>query len=276
MCFGACGPEAGYEPPGMRTWLILVLAGALSAATSAGTETETLYRPVRNESTLNYLLHLPRHYHAGEKAFPLLFFLHGIAQKGNGSIESLEKVAEDGPFRTMRDGRWDSSLPLIVVGPQSSGLLPWWRGAEVRRVLDHIVATYRVDPSRRYLTGISMGGRSAWWLAKNFSNEFAAIVPASTWAGELSRSCEVFRRLGVWAFHGGRDPLIGLSAGQRPIQALNACTPPLRPAPKITVLEDAGHGQWHRIYANEHGEANVGGDGRRYTDIYRWMLSFSL
>lgn len=260
----------------MRIWLMLVLAVGPGATASAAGEATALYRPVRNEGTLNYLLHLPRPYHVGEKAFPLLLFLHGIAQKGNGTIESLQKVAEDGPFRTMRDGRWDSSLPLIVVGPQSGGVQPWWRGDEVRRLLDHIVTTYRVDPSRRYLTGISMGGRSAWWLAKNFSNEFAAIVPTSAWAGELSRSCAIFRRLGVWAFHGARDPLIGLSAGRRPIETLNACTPPLRPAPKLTVLEEAGHGQWHRVYENQHGEANIGGDGRRYTDIYRWMLSFSL
>jgi poly(3-hydroxybutyrate) depolymerase len=258
-----------------RVGLVLAFVGALCLGSPAQADPAMPYRPVLNDGTLNYLLHLPAGYHDTDGAFPLLLFLHGIAQKGGGSVEALEKVAADGPFRTMRDGLWDPTLPLIVVGPQSGGIQPWWRGDEVRKVLAHVMATYRVDPSRRYVTGISMGGRSAWWLAKNFSNEFAALVPVSAWAGELSRSCEVFRHLPVWAFHGARDPLIGLSAGMKPIETLAACAPPLQPAPKLTVIEDAGHGQWQRIYTNAHQEADTGGDGRRYTDIYRWMLSFA-
>ena len=233
-----------------------------------------LYEPVRNDGTLSYLIHLPRGYEKSRDPFPLLFFLHGVAQKGDGSLEQLKRVAEYGPFRTMRDGEWDESLPLIVVGPQSTGIQPWWRGEEVRAVLAHLMATYRIDPDRRYLSGISMGGRGVWWLGKNFSNEFAAMVPVSGWAGDVSRSCEVFRGMGVWAFHGARDPLIGLSAGQKPVAALEACSPALDPGPKLTVFEDAGHGQWRRVFESLHGEAHIGADGVSYTDIYRWMLTF--
>ena len=234
-----------------------------------------LFQGIEHEGTLNYLLHLPVGYQESAEPYPLLLFLHGIAQKGDGSADSLRRVAADGPFRTMREGLWDQRLPMIVVGPQSSGIQPWWRGDEVRKVLAHVLATYRIDKSRRYLAGISMGGRSVWWLAKNFSNEFAAIVPTSGWAGDVTRSCAVFRHMGIWAFHGAHDSLIGLSAGRRPVETLAACQPPLTLAPKISVLEDAGHGQWYRVFANEHHQSNQGGDGEVYTDIYRWMLSFS-
>ena len=175
----------------------------------------------------------------------------------------------------MREGRWDQRLPLIVIGPQSGGIQPWWRGEEVRKVLKHVMGTYRIDPSKRYVAGISMGGRSAWWLAKNFSNEFAALVPVSGWAGDVSRSCDVFRGMAVWAFHGALDPLIGLSAGRKPVDALSACTPAIEPAPRITVLDDAGHGQWRRVFESEHYDANEGADGALYSNIYRWMLTFS-
>lgn len=239
---------------------------------AAGTEENAWFRPVENPDTLNYLLHLPAGYPDSKATYPLLFFLHGIAQKGDGSPSSLERVSRDGPFRTMRDGLWDPDLPFIVVGPQSTGLQPWWRGEEVRRVLAHIMVTYRVDPHRRYLTGISMGGRGVWWLAKNFSNEFVAVVPVSAWAGDVSHSCEVFRGMGVWAFHGARDGLIGLASGRKPIDALRTCHPALIPPPAITIL-DSGHGQWQRIYENNHGDEHVGGDGVIYRDIYRWLLS---
>jgi len=260
--------------------LTLTLLASLAPALQAGSPVpgqaeEALFRQVENAGSLNYLLHLPLGYEQSDQAYPLLLFLHGIAQKGDGSPESLQKVSTDGPFRTMREGLWDQRLPLIVIGPQSGGIQPWWRGEEVREVLTHVMDTYRVDPSRRYLSGISMGGRSAWWLAKNFASEFAALVPASSWAGDVSHSCNGLNHMGIWAFHGRRDPLIGLSAGRKPIDALTRCTPPLQLPPRLTVLEDAGHGQWHRIYGGQFDDSNTGGDGALYSDIYRWMMSFN-
>lgn len=258
--------------PVLAGLLLMVQAGG--GAILAAESRLPLYRPVENGGTLNYLLHLPAGYESSDQPYPLLFFLHGIAQKGGGSSEALERVARDGPFRAMREGHWDPELPLIVVGPQSSGIQPWWRGDAVRAVLAHLSETYRIDPARRYVAGISMGGRAAWWLARNFPDEFAALVPVSGWAGDVSRSCESFRGMAIWAFHGARDPLIGLSAGRRPIEDLNACAPVLNPAPHITVFDDAGHGQWRRVFESGHSDRNRGADGEAYTDIYRWMLTF--
>jgi poly(3-hydroxybutyrate) depolymerase len=258
---------------GLLGLIAFLLPAAGASAESAADD--RLFQKVAGVDTPGYLVHLPAGYAASEETFPLLLFLHGIAQKGDGGLEALDRVAEDGPFRTMRDGFWDESLPLVVVGPQSGGLQPWWRGEEVRKVLAHIRSTYRVDPRRNYLAGISMGGRSVWWLAANFPGEFAAMVPASAWAGEIGNRCTNLAHLAVWAFHGERDTLIGLSAGQRPVDALNTCeVTPALPA-RLTVL-DAGHGQWDRVFANGHRDANTGGDGRTHTDIYRWLLSFSL
>lgn len=246
-------------------------AQSAESAEQAGTPN---YQAVSSEASLNYLLHLPEGYEASDQSYPLLLFLHGIAQKGGGSSAALEEVAEDGPFRTIREGDWDESLPFIVVGPQSGGLLPWWQGNAVRDVLAVVEKRYRIDASRRYLTGISMGGRSTWWLAKNFSNEFAALIPVSSWAGNVSHSCEVFRGMGIWAFHGAKDPLIRLKSGRKPIDVLEACTPKLTPAPKITVLEDVGHGQWQKVYTSGHEGSALGSDGQWHSDIYRWLLTF--
>ncbi len=273
MLPGSRPPPRHHLPkPRIIAGLLVASVLMMSPGTPCRAEAAAPYRAVHPPGALSYLVHLPSGYETVEASYPLLFFLHGIVQKGNGSDASLQRVAAHGPFRSMRDGLWDQELPLIVVGPQSTGLQPWWRGEEVRKVLAHVMATYRVDPRRRYLSGISMGGRGVWWLAKNFSNEFAAVVPVSAWAGDVSRSCEVFRGMGVWAFHGARDGLIRLASGRAPIDALRACRPALRPPPAITVL-DAGHGQWARIYGNQHGGSHLGADGASYHDIYRWMLS---
>lgn len=282
---GVWAAAAGWAAtPGLLALAVTLIAAGPFAAADPATpppDTTPLYRPVAHPGIPGYLVHLPEGYEDPSASFPLLFFLHGIVQKGDGSTGALERVADHGPFRTMRDGAWDRSLPLIVVGPQSTGLQPWWRGGAVRSVLEHVRATYRVDHRRVYLSGISMGGRGVWWLAKNFSNEFAAVVPVSAWAGDLSRSCDVFRGMGIWAFHGDRDPLIRLASGRQPIETLGACSPPLAPSPLLTVLTDAGHGQWGRVYGPSVLETSAGDDGNKgadatgHRDIYRWMLTFS-
>ena len=48
----------------------------------------------------------------------------------------------------MREGQWNAQLPLIVVGPQAGGVQPWWPGAEVKKVLEHVKSSYRVDVRR--------------------------------------------------------------------------------------------------------------------------------
>ena len=121
-----------------------------------------------------------------------------------------------------------------------------------------------------------MGGRSAWWLTEQIPEQISALVPVSGWAGDLSASCGQMKHVAVWAFHGDRDPLIRPSSGQKPIDTLNRCDPPLESPPHITMLDDVGHGQWEKVYANQHGDTNTGGDGVLYQDIYRWMLSFRL
>jgi hypothetical protein len=63
--------------------------------------------------------------------------------------------------------------------------------------------------------------------------------------------------------------VVSLASGQRPIAALAACGAQAT----LTVLEATGHGGWARVYSNHHGASNVGGDGRDYADVYRWLLS---
>jgi poly(3-hydroxybutyrate) depolymerase len=47
-----------------------------------------------------------------------------------------------------------------------------------------VVATHAIDPERVYLTGHSMGGRGAFYLAYRAPERFAAIAPL--------RGCESF------------------------------------------------------------------------------------
>ncbi|MDJ0928241.1 MAG: hypothetical protein QNJ73_11415 [Gammaproteobacteria bacterium] len=231
------------------------------------------YQFVQSENSLNYLLRLPVGYDDGNQHYPLLVFLHGLGEKGNGSANAIQKVAVHGPFRSMQDGNWDADLPLIVAGPQVGGLQPWWPHRDVLKTINALQADYRIDPRRIYLTGLSMGGRAVWEIAEKVPGRAAAIIPVAGWAGQITAVCGQLE-LGVWAFHGSEDGTVKFADGQKPIDAMNACDPGPRVPAHMTRLEGVAHNNWDMIYENRHGDRHTGADGKEYDNIYRWLLTF--
>jgi hypothetical protein len=67
-------------------------------------------------STLGYLEASPLGYGAGP--VPLLVFLHGLNQAGNGMSE-LERVDDFGIPRIIADGGWSESRPFLVLSPST-------------------------------------------------------------------------------------------------------------------------------------------------------------
>jgi predicted peptidase len=233
------------------------------------------YSHVKTKETFNYLLRLPDAYAGSERKFPLLVFLHGVGEMGSGSAKSIEKVARHGPFRSMREGNWDPSLPLIVAGPQVGGLKWWWPIDKVSKFVQYLVENYRIDRNRIYVTGVSMGGRGVWDLAEKYPQRAAAMIPAGAWAADLKKDCASMRDIGVWAFHGTEDGLIKFRDGVEPIETLRNCNPSPRYNPVLTPLQGAEHGSWELVYDNRHGGRQIGADGQEYDNIYRWLLTFS-
>jgi len=233
------------------------------------------YDFVQTKNTFNYLLWLPANYDESERKYPLLVFLHGIGEMGSGSKKSIEKVARHGPFRSMREGNWDTSLPMIVAGPQVGGLRWSWPTKKTAEFGQYLVSNYRVDRNRIYVTGVSMGGRAVWELAEEYPQRAAAIVPAGGWAGDLRKDCASMRDIAVWAFHGTKDGVIKFRDGRKPVQTMRDCDVAPRYEPVLTPLNGAEHGNWELVYDNRHGGTHAGADGKEYDNIYRWLLTFS-
>src|SRR5262249_36114902 len=107
---------------------------------------------------------LPQDYGRREKRWPLILYLHGGWRRG-GDIEMgpdfrLPQAVEEGP-----------SFPFLVVFPQRPPGENW---ADTGKPLHFPVAVmnkYAVDRERVYLTGHSMGGRGAWYLATNILSD---------------------------------------------------------------------------------------------------------
>lgn len=232
-------------------------------------------------SGYHYLLSLPSSYEAAKaERWPLLFFLHGTAPRGS----NVWDLAQQGPPRLLAGvcgagigsaGSTAVSEPLtarerevavqlarqfVVVAPQCPHYEVWNDNA-LLALLDEVVATQRIDPTRVYLTGLSMGGFGAWSLAMRFPARFAALVPicgggrVADIAASMQQQPSAFHQLAVWAFHGACDPVVPLDESERIVDALKKAR---AQETQLTVYPDALHDAWTETYANP--------------ELYAWLL----
>ena len=193
-----------------------------------------------------YLLALPDGYNLDTLTrWPLLVFLHGSGESGT----DLEKVKMHGPPKLIAAGK---KFPFIVISPQAkrpSG----WEPENLYNLISSIKQNYRVDPSRIYLTGLSMGGFGTWALAMKHPEEFAAIVPIC--GGADTTDAWKLRHTPVWCFHGALDDVVLPIRDQVMVDAVRKYNREVR----FTIYPDANHNSWDRTYDND--------------SMYQWLLA---
>jgi predicted peptidase len=121
---------------------------------------------------------LPVHYSESNQRYPLLVFLHGIGQRGDGDGQ-LFTVGQDGLGKLLET----RSLPpnFVVNGKNFSFIYicpQYWEtptGEDVKRLMDTLKAKYRIDISRIYLAGLSVGGIVTTEAAASYPYLYAAI-----------------------------------------------------------------------------------------------------
>jgi len=193
---------------------------------------------------LNYLLYLPAGYDADKKPWPLLVFLHGSGERGS----DLENVKIHGPPKLIAEGK---QFPFIVVSPQAPRRR--WDPVTLNALLDDVIAKYRVDKDRIYLTGLSMGGAGTWTLAGAYPDRFAAIVPIC--GGGDPADAPKLKDIPVWVFHGAKDEAVPLSRSEEMVKALREAG---AKTVEFTVYPEAGHDSWSEAYADP--------------KLYEWLL----
>lgn len=244
---------------------LLMLSGcsvpqpASVAATKPGQTAQEFHVQRTQVLDADYLLYLPDGYGSDRaKRWPLILFLHGAGERGS----DIWKVAVHGPPKIDVANK----LPFIIVSPQCpDGKM--WNDDLVLALLGQIESTYAVDTHRVYLTGLSMGGYGTWSLGMKHPERFAAIAPIAG-GGELlpiilaqdfdHAQLEKMKSMGIWAFHGAKDPTVPTDESVRMVDALQkaGCTDV-----KLTVYPEAFHDSWTQTYANP--------------ELYSWFLKHS-
>lgn len=125
-----------------------------------------------------------------------------------------------------------------------------WGRLDALEVLNLVKQRYRIDESRIYLTGHSMGGHGVWHIGSLFPDQFAAIGPSAGWIsfwtyrfrgidlGDTTAVRRMFRRsttpsetfmhvrnyagLGVYVLHGAADDNVPVTEARSMVDSLRA------------------------------------------------------
>jgi predicted peptidase len=225
--------------------ILLISPCSHAAPALAGKQVEMLLAGDRH---VPYLLYLPKDYDSKEGKWPLMLFLHGRGE----SRGPLSVVKKWGPPRLIEHGE---NFPFLVASPQCPEAESWaqpQQQAALLALLDHLVKTYKVDGSRIYLAGLSMGGFGSWRLAADHPERFAAVVPVC--GGGKVEDAQKLKDLPIWVFHGVADPTVPV---QRSIEMVEAIKKAGGTNIRFTPLEHIGHNSWEAAFGSP--------------DLYQWL-----
>lgn len=249
----------GYTQPAIALSLLILLsitqaelkAGQIVKFTPSGTK---------------MLVHTPRAYSATNLNYPLLVFLHGPAEVGDDLSLLTTRTTNLYPPKLIALNQWNDELPFIVVSPQLRAYrtnIPessQWTPAYIDDVIEFVKRTYRVDVTRIYLTGVSIGAAACWNYAATFPSKVAAIVPIS--AKEIDKQkITASKDIPAWCFYGENEPAIAQSSVSENLHAIRSMKG--RFTPRTTVLFAKAHGGWNDLYNGDSGY-----------NFYDWMLRF--
>jgi len=205
----------------------------------------SLLKKVTKQIRCNYLLFLPASYSRTKKKWPLILFLHGAGERG----DDLSLVKKHGVPKIVEE---DPAFPFIVVSPQCPKD-EWWSIEALIALLDSLEKKYRIDRTRIYLTGLSMGGFGTWQLAMENPNRFAAIAPIC--GGGNPHLAGRIKHLPIWVFHGAKDEAVPVEEAHQMVDGLRKRGGKAR----LTIYPKAGHDSWTKTYENK--------------KLYDWFLS---
>jgi predicted peptidase len=115
---------------------------------------------------------------------------------------------------------------------------------------------YRLDSSRLYLTGLSMGGEASYRYAAHRPNTFAAVAPFAAFDARFNPGAldegyspiegplEKIKGLPILAIHGADDVVVPLSAATRTAEEFREAGAKI----EFRVLKDRDHDVWTDSY----------------------------
>jgi poly(3-hydroxybutyrate) depolymerase len=223
-----------------------------------------------NGVTIGFYEYKPADYSTFNGKYPVIIFLHGVGERGNGTTElSLVKnvaipryIDRGHKMKFTFNGKTES---FMVLSPQLSKNYGDWQPFYVEEMIKHALKDPKVDPNRIILTGLSLGGGGVWQYASasaTNASKLAAIAPICGTCKMTNATNITSTNLPVWAFHAKNDNVVGAYCTINAINSLNSKNPVV--APIYTEYPVGGHSIWDVAFDTVYKKQNP--------NIWEWFL----
>ena len=194
--------------------------------------------------SLSAFVTLPTGFAPGDEKPPVIVFLHGAGEAGDGSPEELPLVHRHGIPKYFGADADYQGLRAITVSPQCPKGFIWDQiTLQLKDFLDSAVAVYGGDPTRVSVTGISMGGFGTWNLLTTYPEAFYRAAPICG-GGVPWRVKETLRGKPIRVYHSIDDPSVPYECSVLMAKRARAAGAEI----EFTTYCAEGHGCWDRAY----------------------------
>ncbi|MCV2396275.1 prolyl oligopeptidase family serine peptidase [Actinotalea sp. M2MS4P-6] len=227
---------------------------------------------------LSYRLYSPRR----SSDRPLIVWLHGGGEGGWAEAQDndLPLIANRGALGFATPEAQRIFRGAYVLAPQATD---YWLNdpvmgysAQLKALIDDVVATHDIDPDRIYVVGASNGGYMAPRLAVDYPDYFAAVVPIcpalvfGTTTMISDAELATLSSTPTWIVQAVNDPVLPFAAnGQHMADVIDGSI--LSAYPDVTWDGVTYLGHWSWIYVARNDPVDDAG-----VHIWQWMAAQSL
>lgn len=173
---------------------------------------------------------------------PLVLFLHGARDRGT----DLNILLTWGFPRFVDTS---DSLPYFFAAPQLPEGQTWVeRESDVIALLDELIASHPIDPSRVILSGFSLGTAGAWHIAASNRDRFAGLVAVSGRVPQILEETQLaaLQEIPIQIFQGGKDEKLSIEDTQEIVDTLRGVGAKV----DFTILSEGDHFIADEVYSD--------------------------
>jgi dienelactone hydrolase len=213
---------------------------------------------------------LPARYDLTTKKYPLIVFLHGGGELGTGLTRltccgiPYYTAKKTFPPKFYSNGSYYS---YIIISPQ---FRQEPNASDIQSVLNYAKSHYRIDASRIYVTGLSMGGGKTWEWSASYGQYAAAIVPVTPnlKPTTILATNVASKDLSIWGTYSDADAIVPVQWGKDWFAWIDSRNTLYASKTKLTISSGTSHNDtWWNAF---NPVTKVNG-----YNIYEWMLAYN-
>jgi pimeloyl-ACP methyl ester carboxylesterase len=230
--------------------VVALLATAYAQALKSGPQVLTFYSAI-DDSDQPYAIYLPRNFDPARR-YPLVVSLHGAYSNHRLNLRRVFGRGNEPGEGDVEASRYFPPLGEvddIVASPFARGTMGY-QGIPEKDVYDMLADVekrFPVDQGRVYLTGLSMGGGGALWLALTRPDLWAAVAPVCP-AVMPGTNDLIPNAIGlpIHVYQGADDPVVNPQLTRDRVERLRAAGARV----EYTEYPHVRHNSWDYAYRN--------------------------